>query len=104
MTTRTVVGEEEVAKSSEKLLKVKEASDLLSVHPNTIRVWSEGGLLPAYRIGPRRDRRFRMEDVEAVMRLPIREQSTGRIKMTLCQCEILFLCLKWKGVWCDERA
>ena len=81
MTTRTVVGEEEVAKSSEKLLKVKEASDLLSVHPNTIRVWSEGGLLPAYRIGPRRDRRFRMGDVEAVMRLPIREQSAGRIKM-----------------------
>ena len=59
---------------SERLLKVKEASDILCVHPNTVRVWSEGGLLPTYRIGPRRDRRFRMSDVEALLRLPLKQQ------------------------------
>lgn len=81
MTTQTELREAHIARNSEVLLKVKEASDILSVHPNTIRVWSEAGLLPAYRIGPRRDRRFRLTDVEAIMRMPIKDQSAGHVKM-----------------------
>jgi excisionase family DNA binding protein len=45
------------------MLTVSEAARLLHVHPNTIRQWSDSGLLKAYRLGYRRDRRFRLEDI-----------------------------------------
>jgi len=54
---------EEPKKSPERLLTVAEVAEILNVHPNTVRAWSGAGLLPSYRIGPRRDRRFRLEDV-----------------------------------------
>ena len=47
-----------------KLLTLKEASELLSVHPNTLRQWDEKGLLKAVRIGQRKDRRYRLEDLK----------------------------------------
>jgi excisionase family DNA binding protein len=34
------------------------------VHPNTIRAWSDNGLIKAYRLGYRHDRRFSFEDIE----------------------------------------
>ena len=43
---------------------LEEVSDMLRVHPNSIRRWSDTGLLPAVRIGERGDRRFRLRDVE----------------------------------------
>ena len=46
-----------------KLLSVGAASQVLSVHPNTLRKWSDSGLIPSYRIGQRRDRRFIMSDL-----------------------------------------
>ncbi len=49
------------------LLTTAQAAKFLNVHPNTVRNWAETGLLPAYRIGPRRDRRFRREDVESLL-------------------------------------
>ena len=45
------------------MLTVREVSQLLHVHSNTVRNWSEQGFIKAYRIGPRGDRRFRVEDV-----------------------------------------
>ena len=63
-----VMENREVVRGAERLLKVKEASEILSVHPNTIRVWSDDGLLPTYRIGPRRDRRFKLEDIESLLK------------------------------------
>lgn len=63
-----VTTREKVAGTAERLLTVREASDMLSVHPNTVRIWSDEGLLPAYRIGPRRDRRFKLEDVQSLLR------------------------------------
>lgn len=47
------------------LFGVSEAAELLGVHTNTVRRWSSRGLLKAYRIGPRGDRRFRQEDLDA---------------------------------------
>lgn len=45
------------------MLTISEVAHLLSVHINTVRRWSNQGILKAYRIGSRGDRRFRQEDV-----------------------------------------
>ncbi|MGH2418382.1 MAG: helix-turn-helix domain-containing protein, partial [Candidatus Limnocylindria bacterium] len=49
------------------LLSVAQAATFLGVHPNTIRSWTDGGRLPAYRINARGDRRFRRDDVERLL-------------------------------------
>ncbi len=40
------------------LLTLKEACELLRVHPNTLRNWERDGKIETVRIGTRRDRRF----------------------------------------------
>ena len=45
------------------MLTTSEVAQLLNVHINTIRRWSNGGILRAYRIGARGDRRFERTDV-----------------------------------------
>jgi excisionase family DNA binding protein len=45
------------------LLTVREVAEFLNIHVNTVRRWSDLGILRSYRIGPRSDRRFRREDV-----------------------------------------
>ncbi len=49
------------------MLTVSEVSQLLHVHSNTLRRWTEQGIIKAYRIGPRGDRRFRAEDVAVLL-------------------------------------
>ena len=44
-------------------LTVSEASQLLNVHSNTLRRWSDQGIIRALRINPRGDRRFRLKDI-----------------------------------------
>jgi excisionase family DNA binding protein len=46
------------------LLTIAEVATMLRLHPNTIRRWSSKGILRAYRIGPRGDRRFKREEIE----------------------------------------
>lgn len=45
------------------MLTVREVAQLLHIHTNTVRRWSDRGVLKAYRITQRGDRRFRREDI-----------------------------------------
>ncbi len=40
------------------LLTVGQASEVLNLHPNTVRRWADNGTIPAVRVGPRGDRRL----------------------------------------------
>ena len=46
------------------MLKANEVARLLNVHINTVRRWSNNNFLKAYRVGPRGDRRYKLEDVQ----------------------------------------
>ena len=48
---------------TDSLLTVGEVASLLQVHSNTVRKWGNCGILSSFRIGPRRDRRFRKEEI-----------------------------------------
>jgi excisionase family DNA binding protein len=52
-----------------KMLTVKEVSEILHVHPSTVRSWCDQGMLKTHRIGPRGDRRFRPEDIDNFLHL-----------------------------------
>ena len=45
------------------MLTVREVARLLNIHGNTVRRWSDRGIIRAYRITRRGDRRFRREDI-----------------------------------------
>jgi excisionase family DNA binding protein len=49
------------------MLTMREACELLNVHGNTLRRWSTLGLIQAYRVGIGQHRRFRAEDVAALV-------------------------------------
>jgi excisionase family DNA binding protein len=50
------------------LLTTAEVAELLNVHVNTVRRWSNKGVLETYRIGTRGDRRLRQGDVNRLLR------------------------------------
>ncbi len=54
--------------SENAMLHVREVAELLGVHPNTVRMWSDRGVLTSYRIGPRRDRRIPMAAVRLLLK------------------------------------
>lgn len=45
------------------MLTVREVARLLHVHPNTLRRWSNQGIIRAYRITARGDRRFKRDEI-----------------------------------------
>ncbi len=50
-------------KKASTMMTTGEVARLFGVHANAVRQWSNQGIIKAYRIGPRGDRRFRREDV-----------------------------------------
>lgn len=50
-----------------KLLRIKEAAELLGVNPQTLRRWDNEGRLKAVRIGKRQDRRYKVEDLQKII-------------------------------------
>ena len=52
---------------SKLMLTTGDVGQLLGLHPNTIRRWGQKGILKVYRVGPRCDRRFRRQDVDAFL-------------------------------------
>ena len=49
------------------MLTISEVAQLLNVHINTVRRWSNQGTLKTYRVGSRGDRRFRQEDIDSFL-------------------------------------
>jgi excisionase family DNA binding protein len=45
------------------MFTTRELAKFLNVHINTVRRWSDQGVIKSYRIGPRGDRRFSKDDV-----------------------------------------
>ena len=45
------------------MLTAGDVARLLNVHMNTVRRWTNKGILKTYRVGPRGDRRFHREDI-----------------------------------------
>ena len=64
-----------MASESEDLLDIKQAAKLLNVSETSLRRWTNSGALPAYRIGRRRERRFRRTDLFAFMGAPSSDEA-----------------------------
>ena len=52
---------------SKTMLRVGEVASLLGIHRNTVRRWEGKGVLKAYRVSSRGDRRFRREDIDSFL-------------------------------------
>lgn len=50
-----------------KLLRIKEAAEMLGINPETLRRWDNQGRLQAVRLGKRKDRRYKLEDLQKVI-------------------------------------
>jgi hypothetical protein len=57
-----------VTNRKSQMLTTSGVASLLHLHINTVRRWSDHGILKPYRIGPRGDRRFLRDDVVLFLR------------------------------------
>lgn len=67
-----------IDKKIDPMLTASDVARLLNVHLNTVRRWSNQGILRAYRIGSRGDRRFRQEDIDYFLSRETRMVSSKR--------------------------
>ena len=65
----------------EPMLTIKEVAILLHIHVNTVRRWSDRGLIKSYQINRRGDRRFQQKDIELFLNQmnskPVEKGSVG---------------------------
>jgi len=85
--------------TSVKLLTVQEVAELLNVHPNTVRQWSDQGLIKSYRIGTRGDRRFRQDDITSFLNLKSKDNGNTVLIVDddVSVCDMLQDIVKSKG-------
>ena len=67
ITGQSTVNKKPANNAPDVLLTLAQAAELLNVHTNTIRRWSNNGILEAYRIGPRGDRRLRRQNIDNLL-------------------------------------
>lgn len=48
---------------SKDLMSISQVCHFFNIHPNTLRNWDRSGKLKAIRLGSRKDRRYRKEDL-----------------------------------------
>ncbi|HUD19238.1 MAG TPA: type I restriction-modification system subunit M [Patescibacteria group bacterium] len=49
------------------LLTIGQVAELFKIHPDTLRNWEKSGELVPLRVGPRKDRRYRKQDIETIV-------------------------------------
>jgi predicted site-specific integrase-resolvase len=49
------------------VLTTKDVSGMLGIHQNTVRRWSDLGLLRSFRVSQRGDRRYKYEDITSFL-------------------------------------
>lgn len=57
-----------ITRTPEDLLTVGQTAKFLNVSVNTVRRWNESGIIQSYRIGPRKDRRFKQQDLDRALK------------------------------------
>ncbi len=65
---RAVRSQRDDSNGSRQMLTTGEFAALVGLHPNTVRRWSDKGLLNYRRIGSRGDRRFFRDDAESILK------------------------------------
>src|SRR3989344_8755011 len=56
----------EKSENKSKLLSISEVSSIFGIHQDTLRNWEKKGLITPLRVGPRKDRKYRPEDIERI--------------------------------------
>lgn len=51
------------------LLTIQQVAKILNVHSETLRRWDKKGRLRAIRVGSRKDRRYRKEDIDNLIKI-----------------------------------
>ncbi len=69
-------------KAPSDMLRTGEACKILCIHTNTLRRWSKRGIIKAYHVGPRGDRRFKREDIAALLIEKTKDSVTDKIKLS----------------------
>ena len=65
------------------LLTARQVARLLNVHVNTVRRWNDRGILKAYRIGPRGDRRFNKADIDMFLAANVESTPEAQAELVL---------------------
>jgi len=88
------------------MLKIREAARLLRVHTNTLRRWSDKGIIRSYRFGLTGERRFKLADVWKLKKggdQPVRSDKLNGNMLTITEvADILHASENTVRHWADE--